>query len=70
MHNITLFTDDRNSVLHHSLSSQLPLSQLDVLKALESLDVSKAMGIDGIPPKLLRNCALALFQSTIYFPQP
>ena len=37
------------------------ISQLDVLNALESLDVSKAMGIDGIPSSLLRNCALALY---------
>ena len=37
------------------------ISQLDVLNALESLDVSNAMGIDGIPSSLLRNCALALY---------
>lgn len=37
------------------------ISQLDVLNALESLDASKAMGIDGIPPKLLKHCSLALY---------
>ena len=43
----------------------ITLSQLDILEALESLDVSKSMGVDGIPSKL---CALALytFQFTIY----
>ena len=42
------------------------ISQLDVLNALESLDVSKAMGIDGIPiigpsQLLKKNCALPLY---------
>ena len=39
----------------------ITLAQLDVLEALESLDVSKSMGIDGIPSKLLKSCALALY---------
>ena len=30
--------------------------------ALRSLDPSKAMGSDGISPKLLKNCALGLYQ--------
>ena len=33
---------------------------MDVFHALRSLD--KAMGCDGISPKLLRTCALALYQ--------
>ena len=37
------------------------ISQLDVLKALQSLDTSKSMGIDGIGPKLLKSCAVALY---------
>ena len=39
----------------------ITLAQLDVLEALESLDVSKSMGVDGIPSKLLKSCALALY---------
>ena len=33
-----------------------------VLKALRSLDVSKAMGCDGICSGLLKHCAMALYQ--------
>ena len=36
--------------------------QLDVYDALSSLDVSKAAGCDGISPKLLKHCALPLYQ--------
>ena len=37
------------------------ISHLDVLKGLQSLDTSKSMGIDGIGPKLLKSCAVALY---------
>lgn len=39
----------------------ITISQLDVLDALQSLDTSRSMRIDGIGPKLLKNCALALY---------
>ena len=44
----------------------ISLSQLDVLKAPESLDVSKSMGVDGIPSKKTV-LSLYTFQFTIYF---
>ena len=34
----------------------------DVYFALNSLDPSKVMGIDDIGPKILKHCALALYQ--------
>ena len=44
------------------------ISQLDVLKALQSLDTSKSTGIDGIGPKLLKSRAVEyMFQFTIFF---
>ena len=46
-----------NSVLKDTL-----ISEDEVLEALMSLDPSKAMGCDGIGPKLLKHCALALYQ--------
>ena len=39
----------------------LPISHMEVLTALQSLNPSKSMGIDGIGPRLLTNCALALY---------
>ena len=45
-----------------SYLSEVSFSELDVFRALRSLDPSKAMGCDGISPKLLKNCALALYQ--------
>ena len=45
----------------HTLS-HISISELDVLEALSSLDTSKAMGIDGIGPKVQKNCALALYK--------
>ena len=45
-----------------SYLSEVSFSELDVFRALRSLDPSKAMGHDGISPKLLKNCALALYQ--------
>ena len=41
---------------------ELNFSELDVFRVLRSLDVSKAMGCDGITPKILKHCALALYQ--------
>ena len=38
------------------------MTELDVFRAFQSLEPSKAMGCDGISPKLLKNCALALYQ--------
>ena len=37
------------------------ITDLDVLTALTNLDPSKARGIDGIGPRLLHTCALALY---------
>ena len=37
------------------------ITDLDVFTALSQLDPTKASGIDGIGPKLLRSCALALY---------
>ena len=66
-----------HSVFTHSLFSLPPLDELpipdstitdisisesDVHKALSSLNTTKAMGIDGIGPKLLKHCALALYK--------
>ena len=45
-----------------SILSDIAISELDVFRALRSLDVTKAKGCDGISPKLLRHCALALYQ--------
>ena len=45
-----------------SYLSEVSFTELDVFRALRSLDPSKAMGCDGISPKLLKNCALALYQ--------
>lgn len=38
------------------------ITDLDVYTALSELDPTKACGIDGIGPKVLRSCALALYQ--------
>ena len=37
-----------------------------VFKILQSLDVSKAMGCDGISPKLLKQCSLSLYRPLHY----
>ena len=42
--------------------SDINISEVDIYRVLRSLDVTKAMGCDGISPKLLKNCALALYQ--------
>ena len=41
---------------------EIQFSELDVYDALSSLDVSKAAGCNGISPKLLKHCALPLYQ--------
>ncbi len=53
--------------------SGVEVSELEVFKVLSALDPEKAMGIDGIGPRILRNCALALspplqhlFQISLY----
>ena len=43
-------------------TSEISISGTDVFKALTVLDTSKAMGIDGIGPKILNSCALALHE--------
>ena len=45
-----------------SYLDEISFCDLDVFRVLRSLDPSKAMGCDGISPKLLKNCALALYQ--------
>ena len=47
----------------HSILSDISITQDDVFQALTSLDPSKASGCDGIGSKLLKNCAVALYQS-------
>ena len=47
---------------HPSPISEASFTELDVFRVLRSLDVSKAMGCDGISSKLLKHCALALYQ--------
>ena len=44
-----------------SFIGSITISELDV-KSLNSLDISKAMGCDSICSKILKHCALALFQ--------
>ena len=48
-----------------SILSDTEISELDIFRALRSLDVTKAKGCDGISPKLLRHCALALYQTSL-----
>ena len=45
-----------------STLSDISISEDDVYSALISLDPTKSMGNDGISPKLLKHCALALYQ--------
>ena len=42
--------------------SDICISELDVFRVLRSLDITKAKGCDGISPKLLKICALSLYQ--------
>jgi hypothetical protein len=45
-----------------STLSDIGLSEMDVFDAFSSLDPSKLMGVDGIGPKILKHCALALYK--------
>ena len=45
-----------------STLSDIGISELDVYESLSSLDITKAMGIDGIGPRVLKHCALALYK--------
>ena len=45
-----------------STISDITISESDVYDAMTSLNPTKAMGIDGIGPRLLKHCALALYQ--------
>ena len=49
------------SSIHPNLSD-ISITEEEVFQTLSSLDPSKAAGCDGIGPKLLRHCALALYQ--------
>ena len=42
--------------------SEITISELDVYKALSSLDTTKASGCDSISAKLLKHCTIALYQ--------
>ena len=42
--------------------SDISLFKMDVFEALSSLDTSKACGADGISPKILKHCVVALYQ--------
>ena len=44
--------------------SDITIVETDVYKALISLDPDKAMGIDGIGPKILKYCSLSLYIQT------
>ena len=52
---------DMGSPTIESLQS-INISEADVYNALTSLDPNKALGIDGIGPKFLKNCSESLFQ--------
>ena len=47
-------------------SATLNITEADVYNTLVSLDTSKAMGPDGIPPIVLSKCALALYKPLHY----
>ena len=46
--------------------NDITITECDVYKALTSLDPTKAMGTDGIGPKLLKHCALAITEPTYH----
>ena len=45
-----------------SVLDDLLITESEVFQALSSLDPSKAMGCGGIGPRLLKHCALAVYQ--------
>ena len=49
-------------ISHPNLISHIKISEAKVYEALTQLDPTKAIGLDGIGPKLLRNCTLSLYQ--------
>ena len=49
-----------------SVIDEISITESDVYKALASLDPSKAMGYDGISPRLLKHCALPLCQPLLH----
>ena len=51
---------------HHTMLSELNISDSEVLNVLLNLDTTKAMGPDGIPPIVLQRCATALHQPLCY----
>ena len=52
--------------LPESFISDVNICDSDVFNVLRSLDETKAMGYDGISPKLLKQCALSLYQPLHY----
>ena len=50
-----------------SCLSDLTITTTEVYQGLSSLDPGKAMGCDGIGPKLLKHCALALYEPSHHF---
>jgi len=44
----------------HDFLSSFTITEADVIKALTQLDTSKAVGIDGIGPRILKHCATPL----------
>ena len=52
--------------LPESFIGDVNICDSDVFNVLRSLDETKAMGYDGISPKLLKQCALSLYQPLHY----
>ena len=52
--------------LPESFICDINVSESNVFNILQSLDVSKAMGCDGISPKLLKQCSLSLYRPLHY----
>jgi len=53
---------DANLPMGDTNCADLDISEDDVLEILSCLDPDKAMGLDGIGPKFLKYCALAIYQ--------
>ena len=51
-----------NLIPHPNPISHFEISEAEVYDALTQLDPTKAIGLDGIGPKILRSCALSLYQ--------
>ena len=52
--------------LPESFICDINVSESNVFKILQSFDVSKAMGCDGISPELLKQCSLSLYRPLHY----